>query len=277
MKPNMISKPVYLLSFGALVMLAPVASPLAAQTDWRRVTIQVNQHQVADRLLHGNPKEQAIAVAQARHLAPGNVGGELRGALIAALQTANGVESARESASRKDAELPQLAYPELQNDLAQALAPLKDPQAIPALVGAIAVCGSVMQSVADFGQQAAGEVVKTVLAPESATWSVNCGLIALRFIFEDAHGAIAPEMASSIRAAARSHLTGKMRSETTLGYAIDLAVATNDSALRRIVQTLVNDPAEASARGIVEADVIGRIRRRAADRLAGVAATPRRR
>jgi hypothetical protein len=60
-----------------------------------------------------------------------------------------------------------------------------------------------------------------------------------------------------------------------LWYAIDLAAATGDKELRRTVEDLANHSSEVAARGVTEPRLIEQTQKRAAERLAGTAASPR--
>lgn len=56
---------------------------------------------------------------------------------------------------------------------------------------------------------------------------------------------------------------------------IDLAIALEDTALRRIVESMANDRAESTSRGVTDAARIAKVRQHATDRLAGIPALPR--
>jgi hypothetical protein len=153
---------------------------------------------------------------------------------------------------------------------------LKSPQAIPELVKTLGLGFTfVPRQLAEFGEDAAPAVLAVVTAAESDRVVVFTGLMALRFMIEGA----APRPLSAgtrerIRQAAEQWLAARQQSILTLGAAIDLAAVLGDPGLRRILESLASDPNAVASRGI-DARSIESIRKRAADRLAGIPPLPR--
>lgn len=63
---------------------------------------------------------------------------------------------------------------------------LRDPGAIPALAGVLGTGSSVLDALVAFGEQAPPAVLALVNSPESMHYTVNSGLIVLRFMIEGA-------------------------------------------------------------------------------------------
>jgi hypothetical protein len=239
------------------------------------VGAQVDQRVIAQQLLgdNGGERHRALDVAQA--IGGENTGPELRAALIALLERGN--RMAVEAARRGEA-FAKFEDPEFIARVARVVTGLKDPQAIPALAGALGLWSpAVDDALADFGEQAAPAVLGVVTSSSSRPSAVNSGLVTLRFMVEAA--GTRPLSASTleeIRRVAELRVTGRQQSITTLWEAIDLAVVLNDPGLRRTVESLASDPHEVIARGVTDLHLIKQTRQRAADRLAGVRPLPRR-
>jgi hypothetical protein len=151
-----------------------------------------------------------------------------------------------------------------------------DPHAIPALAGALGTGSTLVRdALADFGEQAAPDVLRLVTAQDTRYDAVGDGLMALRFMVEGARTRpLSPSTRDQIRRAAMQRLTGEQYF-STLWYAIDLAVALDDPELRRIVQAIASDRNELVARGVSAPDIIALTQKRAAARLAGEPPEPR--
>ena len=99
--------------------------------------------------------------------------------------------------------------------------------------------------------------------------------MALRFMVESAGTRpLSAGVREKIAQAAGQWLAARQQSILTLGAAIDLAAVLGDTDLRRILESLASDPNAVASRGIA-AGSIEWIRKRAADRLAGVPPLPR--
>jgi len=152
---------------------------------------------------------------------------------------------------------------------------LRDPESIPALVSAVGLgATSVYHALAAFGEPAAVAVAQLVQQPDAPGSTVTDGLLTLRFIVEDGGWrTLSPSTLQAVRRVARQRLSGTQNA-STLGWAIDLAVALNDRQLRTIVKAFASDHNEAIARGVLDLELAQRIQKRAVDRLAGVPPLP---
>jgi hypothetical protein len=201
-------------------------------------------------------------------------GPELRAALIALLDRNLGLVDE----ARKRGEAVSVG-PEFVAHVAHAVSQLEDPQAIPVLARALGKTGSTLvpDALADFGERAAGAVLRVVTDPETRYEGVSDGLLSLRFMVERREARpLSAGTLSEIRRAAKQRLTGK-QDAPTLWKAIDLAVVLGDPELRRIVESLAADRREVAARGIEHAGLIDATQKLAAGRLAapGRPFTPR--
>lgn len=239
----------------------------------RGLWAQVDQRALAEQLLRGDRQAREHALVQARSLGRQNTGTELREALIKLLDRNNRLIA--EATSRK-VSIASVESPEFIAHVAHAVSQLHDPRAIPALAGALGTGSTLVHdALADFGELAAGDVLRVVAAAASRYEAVNDGLLALRFMVEG-HGA--PRLSDStrdqIRQVTKQRLSGRQWF-TTVWYAIDLAVALDDAELRRIVESLAANGDTVAARGIEKLELIEMTRARAAGRLAGKPALPK--
>ena len=112
-------------------------------------------------------------------------------------------------------------------------------------------------------------MLAVVTSADSDREVVGAGLVALRFMVEGVQARpLSPGTRERITQAAKQWLVAGKQSILTLGAAIDLAAVLGDPDLRRILESLASDPNAVASRGI-DAGSIERIRKRAADRLAG--------
>jgi len=240
------------------------------------VQAQVDQSVLAQQILGGNARERSRALEAAQALGPQQIGPEVRAALIKALERENRVQADRYHADLRGEALKPLEDPEFIARVSRVVAELRDPRAIPALVGALGTGSPPIRALVDFGEEAVPALLAAVRSAEATHYVVDDALLALRFMVEGAgpHPLSAGTL-NEIRLAARQRLTGKPYF-TTLWRAIDLAVALHDAELRRIVEAIASDRKEVVARGIEDPETIEETQRRAAQRLAGVPPKPRR-
>ena len=260
-----------------VITLATTAGLIAATASVS--TAQIDQRAIAAQLLDGNRAMLAAAVKRAATVSPGSVGPELRAALLQALAREGRLHAEHYLADERGQPVRPLEDPELVTDLTVLVAQLRDRRAIPVL-GSVLGIGSTLtaSALASFGEEAVGVVAAIATDPDSPTYAVDEGLITLRFMVEAAN--IRPLSAASwerIRRTARQHLTGRQKEiGSSLRWAIDLAIATKDPGLRRIVESLATDRREITARGITDPDLVEQTRRRAHERLAGIPPRPHR-
>jgi hypothetical protein len=165
--------------------------------------------------------------------------------------------------------------PEAHMFLQRVVAQTNHPSTIPALVQALGNAGLIPYLV-DYGEVAAPAVLDLVTNPESHYYAVNDGLRVLRLMVENQSAKpLSAETLARIRAAAEQRLTGAQYF-TTIYYAIDLAGVLADPVLTQKLELLAVYDSEVFALGIEDPDTIAAIQQRAADRLAGVPALPRR-
>lgn len=254
-----------------VLVVAVLALTLATAT----VQAQVDQRALAQRIVGTNPTDQDNAVAQVLALGPQNAGPELRAALITLLDRNNRLVI---QAVKRDEAVETLVNPEFVAHVAHVVSQLEDPNAIPALAGALGTGSTLVRdALADFGERAAADVLRVVTALARSDDAVNDGLTTLRFMVEGARTRpLSAGTLDAIRRAAKQRLTGKQYF-TTVWQAIDLAVTLQDAELRRTVQSLATDRNEVVARGIEEPDLIELTQKRAAGRLAGGPPLPRHR
>lgn len=233
---------------------------------------QVDQHAVAQQLLHGDRAERSGALESARSLGPQHTGDELRAALITLLERNNRIIA---EAGKRQEPVSKSESPEFIAHVAHVVSQLGDARAIPALAGALNSGSTfVRDALAEFGEPASADVLRIVTS-SGDHYAVEEGLIALRFMVEG-HGAqpLSSGTVAQIRQAAKQRLNGKQYF-TTVWHAIDLAAALNDVELRRILDSLATDGDAVAARGIQGVELIRRTQARAAQRLAGAPAAPK--
>jgi hypothetical protein len=250
----------------ATMVVAAIAS-VSAQTS-------VEQRVLAEHLLSADLVERSRALSMAGAIPPREVGPDLRAALIAALERVNALDDDRRERGRRGETLEALEDPEFIARVAEVIISLRDPQAIPALAGALHTGAMVARALAMFGEEAAPSVLSTVTAQTSYRGRVNGGLLALRFMMEANRDSLGTTTVNEIRRAAEQRLTGN-QFDTVLWRAMDLAVILDDPGLERILEILASDRSEVEARGIDDPQLVDQTQQRAIDRLAGVPALPR--
>ena len=256
----------------SLLLLGSVlATPLVAA----RADAQVDQREVAQRLLQGNAVGRVRAVQAAQALGPQDTGPELRQALITALERELEIRVQRYDADRRGEELGPLENPEFLFGLSRAVAALEESARDSGADRCPGHGSTVTRALVAFGEQAVPTLLAAVRSPETIHYVVDDALIALRYLVEGAGpGPLAANTVDAIRRAAEQRLTGQQYF-TTLWRAIDLAMVLDDPHLRGIVQALASDRQEVIARGIENPELIEDTQQRAADRLAGVPPKPR--
>jgi hypothetical protein len=252
-----------------------IAIALAGIGEWHAPILeaQVNQAAIAEQVIGEDIAKRNHALEIARAVGPRNLSPELRLALITALSHEGKIlEDRYQSAQRGTTQEP-LEDPEFIARLAEVVAELRDPEAIPALVDALGVGSTAIKALAAFGERAVPAVVAAVKA-ERRYDTVDGGLITLRFIVEGGSTRLSNESLNAIRLAAVERLSGEQHF-TTLWRAIDLAVLLNDTDLRQRVEALSSDRNQIIAMAIRDPELIRRTRQRASDGLRGVPPLPR--
>ncbi len=249
----------------ALLAMGPATATIRAQVD---------QYALAQQILGGNARERRTALETVQQVRPQNMGPELRAALIRTLQRQGQIRAERYQADVRGEALEPLEDPEFIAGVSRVVAELRDPQSIPALVGALGTGAPPTRALLAFGEQAVTALLAAVRSPETMDDVVDEALIALRFMVEGAAPRpLSPGTLAEIRRVTKQRLTGKQYF-STLWRAIDLAIALNDPGLRTIVQSLASDRDTVRARGIEDGETVEETQRRAAERLAGVPPKP---
>jgi hypothetical protein len=178
------------------------------------------------------------------------------------------------TAAGKDDLLAHLA--EIEGTCVGSKVDLRNPMAMPGLAKALGLGFSVVaRSLAAFGEDAAAAVLAVVMRAEPDTDVVGEGLTALRFMVEGtASRPLSAGTVERVQRAAAHWLSARRQSILTLGAAIDLAAVLDHPEVQRTLESLASDREAVAARGI-GAESIETIRRRAAQRLAGIPPVPR--
>ena len=191
---------------------------------------QVMTEQEAVRALSGNDlavRDRAVGVAMELGR---EAGSELRAALVR-----SALEEVRGETGRPDtgeAAFEAMIY------YANALAPLREPGAVPFFLEMIGFGTGAANALADIGAAALPGVLKVVTAPTDPINEVYSGLKVLRFMVED--GWPGPQELAAIREAAHGCLTGR-QNYLTIRHAMFLAATLDDPELLAIVATLASD------------------------------------
>ncbi len=238
------------------------------------VQAQVDQSVLAQRILGSDIDERTEALEQAGRLRPQDTGPELRTALIRALERAGQVRAQRYHASLRGEALQPLEDGEFILRVSRVVAELRDPRAIPALIGALGTGFGVTRALVAFGEEATPALLAAVNSPETSHYVVADALVVFRFLVEGAGPhRLSAATVHEIQRATKQLLTGRSYF-TTLWKAIDLALALRDAELRRIVQSIASDRRQVVERGIEDPEIVELTQRQAAERLAGVPPKP---
>lgn len=256
-----------------LLLMACLSLPIVAGSP-SVAAAQDEQRVIARQLLAVDPALQRKALKEVRSLRPQRIGPELRSALMFLADRQN--ETVRRVTARGEP-VERVVDPYFHSSVCETIAELRDPAAIAVLARGLGTCGfQVHRYLAQFGDQATAAVLAIVTWQDSSYAAVDEGLIALRFMVENAsERALSPASLKRIRRAAEQRLTGKQYF-TTLWWAIDLAIALHDPDLRRIVESLASDQSAVVARGVEKTELIEKVQEIAKERLAGVPPLPRR-
>ena len=260
------------------VVLSIVILPSAAAS-------QTDQQALARQILEGDDRAANHAVARAeRLLREGEeVGPELRGALITALESQNRAyrdHVGMVDAGRRDPEIERAFWGEGYISLTSAVVMLRHPETIEALAGALTIGEPPARYLAKFGEEAAPVLLAIA---EGKAWrqaQAGAAMRALRLMIEEPTGApLSPSTLDRIRKLVRTQLTEKVhypaavdtirsRNHVRIRAAVPLALAVGDPSLRELAETIAREPAAIRRLGIEDASQIADIQRRAARELA---------
>lgn len=237
---------------------------------------QTDQREIAQRVLASNLGERNRAIDQAQAIEPMEIEPQLRAALIMALEREARLHREHAVSARYRASIPPLEDPEFVARVSRLVVALEDPATIPALASALAFGTNEARALARFGDRAADAVLGIAEQKDMPVDWLNGALISLRFMVEGApQRPLSPGTVMRIRRVADQRLNERLEFASTLWRAIDLAIALNDSELRRTVQAIADSAGEVLVRGIADPDIMAQTRKRAADRLSGAPPLPR--
>jgi hypothetical protein len=237
---------------------------------------KVDQDEIAELLLSEDKYDRVRAVRVVSQMDTTTLTPNLRRALFASLEReAHEYYAGLDSYFRGEPVYRAEDATDVFMDLARLVVALRDPEAIPALASTLGTGWMVIRALVGFGDDAIPAVLAVVLSPDSHPFQVQDGLTVLR-IYVEQSGSQRLESATldPLRRAALQRLSGE-QSAPTIWKAIDLAIALRDPDLRRVVEGFATDSNAAIVRGITDPDLVQRTQKWAADRLAGVPATPR--
>lgn len=267
-----------MLSIRVLWTLSLVAASLTLQTP--ALEGQADQEALARDLMSDDRGAQIRAVYRIRALDAREIETELIDALVQVAERENATRRARMEALRRGARGPEYEERDtFAGDVFEVLVQLKARETIPVLVEGMDTGSMVPRALADFGELAAPVVLDTVGAEDPYYRHVWSGLLTLRFMMEDpgAHP-LSEETLDRIRGVAKRYLDepGDQVPDLVLRLAIDLALILDDSHLREIVELLALDMEAVKVRApaLQDEQRLDRVRRHAAERLAGEPALP---
>jgi len=229
----------------ALVPLAPCgAAGQASGSAWA----QTQQAALAEDILSGDEDQRHRAVFVAEALGPERMSEDVRVALITLLEQC---DDARQEARRQGIPLSEVVDFEFFMWVAEVVATLKDPRAIPALtrVGDHGYSLNAVLGLASFGERALPAILKILDAPESSSTALSYNMKALSIMVERIG-------AKDLSERARGHIVrvarDGLRSQDggVLLKAVDLAVALNEPDMAQAVLALSHDSGELVARGV---------------------------
>jgi len=263
-----------------------VASPLS------QARAQVDQHALARNLL-GEDGDAALAAMHeaAMTLKAPEMGPELRAALITVLERQNKTfltyKRMMASGVVDGIEDPTEFPPEMQEFwgegyffLIETVISLRDPLAIPALVGAVGNANVVHLALAEFGENAAPALLSIAEGGAEEESQATMAIRALTLIVKDPKAQpISQNILERTRRLAREQLTTQtqypsmIRSFSNLRAmrveaAISLALRLGDPSLREVVLSLARDPESVRRLGVRDAANMELIQRHAAEALA---------
>jgi hypothetical protein len=231
------------------------AVPKAAPT-------QVPQEDIARRLLLPDYawRLRDEALTEALTLNPQSIAPDLRQALITTLERENARDRARQAADVRGEFVPAMDNAEFYPRAIKAMVALRDPQAIPALTGALGTGMMIIDGLLGLGELAVPAVLAVIESNESRTDQVSSGLRALTKFVEK--GMLTAGTRTALHPAAAQRLTG-LQAPTVIANAIDLATALRDPALMFRVEQLAADPSRLRSHGITDAEQVEWLHRRA--------------
>ncbi|MXX77786.1 MAG: hypothetical protein F4Z33_02095 [Gemmatimonadales bacterium] len=209
----------------AWAVLLALAAPAAALAQEREAPPPITERAAAALADGRLTPERDRALALVLELGP-RAGPELRAAVIAAVAAELSGETNRPKES------------EAVFTYLEAVAQLRDPQAVPVLVEALPFGAGAANALADLSPGSFPAVLEAVANPGERPDRVGNGLTALRFMLED--GSLSEQQIALVRELVRDRLAGTHH-HSVVSVAIRLALALGDLESRQTVERLAAD------------------------------------
>jgi hypothetical protein len=231
---------------------------------------EAQQRQLAEDILSGEGGLRQTSVLIAQRLGVSRMSEDVRVALIDLLMQLN---SALQVGARDQVGLESIANGEFYLSLADTVAALRDPRAIPALVqvGNYGFSRAAGRGLASFGEQALPSMIEVLDDPASSGDLVAYNVMALSAMVHE------PEVAAKLSPAARNEIARIARNSlgsvhgAILLMATELAVALTQPELTQMVTAVSQDSRMLTTRG-VGPETAELVRKYAADTLARISA-----
>ncbi len=213
-----------------------------------RARAQPQQAALAEDIPSGDEDRRQRAVVVAERLGPSRMSEDVRVALITLLEQRY---DARDAARRRGIPLSDVVDFEFFVSVAEVVATLNDPRAIPALtrVGNSGYSRHAARGLASFGEQALPAILKVFDTPGASDNALAYNMDALSMMVEDIG-------ANGLSMSARDHIVrvarDGLRSQDggVLLSTVDIAVALNEPELVQTVVAFSQDSGELVARGV---------------------------
>lgn len=205
---------------------------------------------LAARLTAGSPIDRTLAVDEFLRLAPEKRSPSLWPILAAELTALNDEAARRRGLLMSGAKVERYSeadgFGTYQGRLVEALSQWDQPDAIPALIGAIETGNRVVQALVRFGDAAVSPVATLALSDDAPIEQRSSAVYCLQRMVESGQS-LSGTSRARIRDVASHHLTTS-RYWALVMYAAELAIATKDPTLRGQVVALVSTPTSLAAR-----------------------------
>lgn len=244
MRKNDLVAPAMVCALASLLFLPYGAVGQAPEPAWA----QPQQAALAKDILSGDKDRSHRAVLVAEALGPSRMSEDVRVALITLLERSM---DARDAAGERGIPLSDVVDFEFFMSVADIVAALKDPRAIPALtrVGDQGYNKNAARGLSSFGEQALPAILQVFDDPGASEDLLAYNVEALAMMVEDM-GADGLSMSARNRIVGVARDSLRSRAGGVLLRAVDLAVALNEPELVRAVMAFSRDSGELVARGV---------------------------
>ena len=225
------------LAVFGLVMACSTAMPAAQEKP-------ISQKDLAERIATGTMPAKDAALFEVLAIPPNRREPVLEEALINELERLNKkrLENFRRLRAGEPTEPEGEGPGEYRLAVTQAVAESSNPNVIPVLVGALGSGIGVSRALAKFGDASVAPVAAVARIPHPDRGTTSDALRALQIVLEGGTP-LSSTSRTQILTVANERLTGPQYF-LHVATAVDLAIATGDSSLRRRVELLANDPAQ---------------------------------